>query len=295
MTTTTSEPARTLVHRAARATTATMPTRPPMRARLRRLLRLALPPAGVFATTLGIWYAITYLALDKDRRWVLPAPHEIIRLGFLDEHNLNELLAGLGRTIQVSMMGLGISIALGVGVAVVMSQAKWLELSLFPWAVLLQTIPILALVGPIGIWIGFGLSARVLVCVLISLFPIISNTLFGLQSAEAGLHDLFRLRHAGRLARLRKLLLPASLPSMFAGFRISAGLSVIGAIVGDFFFRQGTPGLGNLLNVYSARLETERMFAAVLLASLYGVAMFVIVGVLSRRVVGRWYHARTGQ
>jgi NitT/TauT family transport system permease protein len=259
-----------------------------------RFLRVALPPFGVFVIFMGIWYAFTYLVLEPRRRWLLPAPHDIVAVAFLDQRNLLALLEGLGRTAQVSMMGLGICVVLGVGAAVLMSQAKWLELSLFPWAVLLQTIPILALVGPIGIAFGFGLNARVLVCVLIALFPIISNTLFGLQSAEKALHDLFRLRKAGRPTTLWKLMLPASLPAMFAGFRISAGLSVIGAIVGDFFFRQGTPGLGNLIFVYAGRLETERMFGAVLLACLFGIAVFTFVGWLGRRISGRWYHARLG-
>ncbi|GAA4705628.1 ABC transporter permease [Phytohabitans rumicis] len=253
-----------------------------------------LPPVGVFALFIGFWYVITYAVLDPTRRFLLPAPHEVVKVGFLDERNLTDLLGGLRLTTEVALLGLGIAMALGVAVALLMSQARWLELSLYPWAVVLQTIPILALVPLIGFWMGFGMDGRVVVCVLIALFPIIANTLFGLQAAEAGLHDLFTLHGANRLTRLRKLLIPASLPAMFAGFRISAGLSVIGAIVGDFFFKQGDPGLGILIDLYRSRLQSERMFAAIILSSLLGIAVFLFFGWLGRRVVGRWYHAGRG-
>jgi NitT/TauT family transport system permease protein len=265
----------------------------PRRRRRRRLWRV-LPPLGVFALIIGGWYAVSYYVLDDSRRFLLPPPHQIIDVGFLDPVNFQNLMRGLWLTTEVALLGLAIAIVVGVGGAVLMSQAKWLELSLYPWAVILQTIPVLALVPLIALWTGFGFQSRLLVCVLIALFPIIANTLFGLQSADAGLRDLFRLHGAGRFTRLFKLLFPASLPAMFAGFRISAGLSVIGALVGDLFFKQGEPGLGILIDVYRSRLLTEQMYAAVLLASLLGIAVFLFFGWLGRRVVGKWYQASRG-
>jgi NitT/TauT family transport system permease protein len=135
------------------------------------------------------------------------------------------------------------------------------------------------------------MTSRVVVCVIISLFPIIVNTLFGLQSAERGMHDLFTLHHAGRLTRLRKLQFPAALPAVFAGLRISAGLSVIGAIVGDFFFGRGEPGIGQLLQRYAARLQGEQLLASIILSSALGVAVFLVFGWLQDRVIGKWYEA----
>jgi len=265
-------------------------------ARKRRAPRIwrVLPPLGVFALIIGGWYTISYYVLDDSRRFLLPPPHEIVKVGFLDPINFQNLMRGLWLTTEVALLGLAIAIVIGVGGAVLMSQAKWLELSLYPWAVILQTIPILALVPLIALWTGFGFQSRLLVCVLIALFPIIANTLFGLQSADAGLRDLFRLHGAGRATRLFKLLFPASLPAMFAGFRISAGLSVIGALVGDLFFKQGEPGLGILIDVYRSRLQTEQMYAAVILASLLGITVFLFFGWLGRRVVGKWYQASRG-
>jgi NitT/TauT family transport system permease protein len=131
------------------------------------------------------------------------------------------------------------------------------------------------LIPLIGIWFGRGFVGRVIVCVLIALFPIITNTLFGLQSADQGLHDLLTLHQADRASRFQKLELRAALPAMFAGFRISAGLSVIGAIVGEFFFvRGGQNGLGNLLDLYRGQLETERLLTALFLSSMLGIVVF---------------------
>ena len=103
------------------------------------------------------------------------------------------------------------------------------------------------------------------------------------------MHDLFTLQHANRWTRLRKLMFPAALPAIFAGLRISAGLSVIGAIVGDFFFGQGEAGIGQLLRKYANNLDGEELFAAVIMSSLLGVAVFLFFGWLQHRVIGKWY------
>jgi NitT/TauT family transport system permease protein len=215
----------------------------------------------------------------------------VLQVGFLEPYNLQELLEALWLTVRVAMVGLGIAIVIGMTLAIAMSQARWVERSLYPYAVILQTIPILALVPLFGFWFGFGLTSRVLVCVLIALFPIIANTLFGLRSVDQDHHDLFTLHDAGRLTRLWKLQLPAALPSVFTGLRISAGLAVIGAIVGDFFFKQGEPGIGILIDLYRSRLQSEQMFAAIILASLFGVIVFWFFGFLARRVVGGWHQS----
>ena len=249
------------------------------------------PPFVVLLLMIGLWYAISYLLLDPQRRFLLPPPHAVLQVGFLDPFNLQELLEALWLSARIAMIGLGIAIVIGVLVAIAMSQARWVERSLYPYAVILQTIPILALVPLFGFWFGFGLSSRVLVCVLIALFPIIANTLFGLRSVEQDHHDLFTLHNAGRLTRLWKLQLPAALPSIFTGLRISAGLSVIGAIVGDFFFKQGEPGIGILIDVYRQRLQSEQLFAAVVLSSLLGVFVFWFFGFVGHRATAAWHES----
>ena len=170
-----------------------------------------------------------------------------------------------------------------------MSQARWIERSLFPYAVVLQCIPILALVPLIGFWFGFEFPSRVIVCIMIALFPMVSNTLFGLQSVDRSQRELFKLQQASRWTILTKLELPTAMPAIFAGMRISAGLSVVGAIVGDFFFRRGTPGLGALLSNYTSRLQGAELMATILVTSLFGVAIFALFGWIGKLAVGRWY------
>jgi NitT/TauT family transport system permease protein len=251
-------------------------------------------PFLVFAGFIGVWYLVTWLMLTPQQRFMLPFPHEVVRVGILQWSSLKTILDGLKYTAIVTFLGLAISMVLGVLTAILMSQARWVENSLYPWAVVLQTVPVLALTPVLAFFFGFALTSRTIVCVIIAFFPIVSNTLFGLQSVDHGMHELFTLHRTGRLTRLWKLELPAALPAMFSGFRIAAGLSVIGAIVGETFFKQGNAGLGTNLTVYESGLEGEQLWATTLVASLLGIAVFVFFGWLSRRVVGRWYQPKRG-
>jgi NitT/TauT family transport system permease protein len=256
--------------------------------RVGRALKVWIPPLLTLVVVLCIWLYVSYEMLDESRRFLMPPPQDVVSEGFLDGRNLSEILAGLWSTTKVALVGLSISIVVGMTFAIIMSQARWIERSFYPYAVIIQTIPILALVPLVGFWWGFDFRSRVLVCVLISLFPIITNTLFGLKSTDKGMHDLFTLHGANRQTRLRKLQLPNAMPAIFTGFRISAGLSVIGAIVGDFFFRQGQPGIGRLLDIYRANLQSELLLAAVFFSSMLGVVVFWIFGILARRTTGHW-------
>jgi NitT/TauT family transport system permease protein len=269
---------------------AAVTTAPPAGKRRSRLATLA-PPLAVLVLVLAVWNAFSYVLLRPSQRFLMPPPHKVVQVGVLDSENLTEILRGLWSTTQVAIVGLAIAIVLGTLLAVAMSQALWVERSIYPYAVVLQTIPIIALVPLIGFWFEFNFRSRVIVCVLISLFPIITNTLFGLKSADRQLHDLFTLHGASRVTRLRKLMVPAALPAVFTGFRISAGLSVIGAIVGDFFFRQGEPGIGRLLDVYRNRLESEELFTAIFFSSLLGLVVFWGFGFLAHRVLRSWHES----
>jgi NitT/TauT family transport system permease protein len=251
-------------------------------------LAIVLPPLVLTVIVLGVWYFVSYVVLIPRRRFLLRPPHEVLQNGFLDWDVFSDILDSLWSSTKVALIGLAISIVLGMFVAVLMSQAKVIERAVFPYMVVLQAIPILAIVPLIGFWFGYGLNARVIVCVIISIFPIIANTLFGLLSADAAMHDLFTLHRANRLTRLRKLMFPAALPAIFTGLRISAGLSVIGAIVGDFFFGQGDAGIGQDLRKYANNLDGEELITAVIMASLLGVAIFLAVNFLERRVTGKW-------
>jgi NitT/TauT family transport system permease protein len=265
-----------------------------IRARGASLMSVVVPPLLVFLVVMGAWILVSQVILAEDKRFLLPAPWAVVRVAFFDGHNRAELFEGLWLTTKAAMLGLLLSIVIGMGTAIAMSQAKWVERSLYPYAVVLQTIPVLAIVPLIGFTLGYNFSSRVFVVVLIALFPVITNTLFGLLSVDQGHHDLFSLHRGGRITRLLRLQLPAAMPAIFTGLRIAAGASVIGAVVGDFFFQQGTPGIGVLMNTYASELESERLYAAVILSSLLGIVVFLVVTWLERRVVGRWHTATRG-
>ncbi len=262
---------------------------------LQRTIAAVVPPLVVLGLLIGLWYFVSYVVLEPRRQFLLHPPHEVVRDGFLDGDNFTEILDGLWSSLRVAAVGLALSIVLGVSIAVVMSQAKVIERAWFPFLVTLQAIPILALVPMIQFWFGTDWRSRVLVCVIISFFPIVLNTLFGLLSADAGLHDLITLHHGGRWTRLTKVMFPSALPAMFAGLRIAAGLSVIGAIVGDFFFGLGDRGLGQLIRLYSANTNYgEQLLAAVIMSSLLGITVFLSFGALQHAVIGKWYDSKSG-
>lgn len=263
-------------------------------------------PATVFALFIGFWYFAHHVLMSENRKFLVPPPHEVINQSFFTWEiprgaggsrtggGLKILLEGLWSSTQVAALGLFIAIVLGLLLATAMSQAKWIENAFYPFLVALQAMPILAFVPLIGALFGFDFWSRVLVCVMIAIFPIVANTLFGLISVDRGYHELMNLHGAGRVTKLVKLQYPAAMPSIFTGLQISAGLSVVGAVVGDFFFRQGEPGLGRLINTYQASNETEQMYGAVIVSALLGIAVFLLFGWLGRRVVGHWHETRNG-
>jgi NitT/TauT family transport system permease protein len=254
-------------------------------------------PVVAFGVFVGLWYAAAaYYDQVVESPYLVPYPHLVLTAIIHDTRpdgaptGFNaELWTALGRTTVVSLVGLGAAIVLGILWATVMAQAKGLEKALYPYAVVLQCVPILALVPLIGALFGYAFLSRVIVTVMIALFPMVSNTLFGLHSADHAQRELFALQGAGRLTRLLKLQIPAALPSIFVGLRTSAGLSVIGAIVGDQFFQRGDPGLGVLIQVTASRLMGPELYATIIIASLYGIAVFLAFGLIGRLAVGRWF------
>ncbi|MEU5264638.1 ABC transporter permease subunit [Amycolatopsis sp. NPDC021455] len=254
-------------------------------------------PAVAFGVFVGLWYGVAaYYDRTVELPYLVPYPHLVLQAIVHDTRpdgkptGFNaELWAALGRTTVVSLTGLAAAIVLGVLWATVMAQAKGLEKALYPYAVVLQCVPILALVPLIGALFGYAFLSRVIVTVMIALFPMVSNTLFGLHSTDRAQRELFALQGAGRLTRLVKLQIPAALPSIFVGLRTSAGLSVIGAIVGDQFFQRGDPGLGVLIQVTASRLLGPELYATIIIASLYGIAVFLAFGLIGRLAVGRWF------
>lgn len=266
----------------------------PARSTTARLLFRYGPVLLVFVVFIGIWYAMHYVILDEDRRFIVPPPHDVIDEAFLNDKARAELFEGLLNTTRIALYGFVIASLLALAGAILMALNRTMERALYPYAVVLQTIPILAVVPLFAVWFGPTRTARVVTCVLVALFPILTSFLFGLKSVDRGHKDLFQLHGAGWYTRLRKLQLPAALPSIFTGLRIGAGLCVVGALVADFFFSRGDLGLGRLLNNYAKELQYERLFGGVILASLLGVSMYAFISWLSSRVLRNWHESEAG-
>jgi len=255
-----------------------------------------LPPVIMFAVFIGVWYLYSTLAFEQafQRRNALPYPHEVVQDGFLpfwdSRQGTREILGYMWPTVKVTLLGLGISIVVGVFIAVVMNMSKYSERAIFPYAVVAQTVPVLAITPLLTQVFGDRLGVRLAVVFLIAVFPIITNTLFGLQSTDRLHHDLFTLNKASRWTRLWKLELPTAIPALMTGIRIASGLAVIGAIVADFFFNQGDKGIGYFIRVTQQQAANRPdMLAGTITASLFGVVMFLIVGAITTRAIRDWH------
>jgi NitT/TauT family transport system permease protein len=247
--------------------------------------------------TLVLFVALwEYMHRDGMRRlfdkpgFLLPSPVTVIDQSFVDDTVRGQMIKGLGWTALVALVGLAITIVIGVSIAVLMAQTVTIERSFYPYLVALQAIPVLAIVPLILSVFGGGLGSRIFVCVMISIFPIVTNTLFGLTSVDPALHDLFTLRRASRRTRLWKLQFPAAMPAIFTGFRISAGLCVIGAVVGEQFFRAGDkPGIGVIMEQFRQLARFPQVYGGLMVAAALGITVFFLFGFLGKLVVGKWY------
>jgi NitT/TauT family transport system permease protein len=246
-------------------------------------------PALVFVALVAIGYLIAGIFALQGRGFLWPYPHEVLIAAVAEPAAVVQIYPALLNSALVALTGLACAVVLGVGAATVMVQARWIERSFFPYAVILQCIPILAVAPLIGVLFGYNFLGKVIVTVMISLFPMIANTLFGLQAADKAQQELFQLQGASRMTRLLKLQFPAAMPSIFVGLRNAAGLSVIGAVVGDQLLGQGSPGLGMAISVFNSRIQGPETWAAILIASLFGVAVFLLFGLLRRLAVGKWF------
>ena len=264
--------------------------------KIRHRLSAVLLPLTTLIVFLTIWYLYAKFNYDNpvQRRNALPYPHEIITDGFMPINDkvsgLRPILGYMWPTVKVTLLGLSIAIALGVFIAVLMNLSRGIERSLFPYAVLLQTVPILAITPLLTELFGEELGVRLVVTVLVAIFPVITNMLVGLQSTDRSLHDLFTLNHASRWTRLIKLEFPSALPSLMTGIRIASGSAVIGSVVADFFFAKGEKGIGYYIRTRQQQaIQRPEMFAGTITASLFGILMFILIGWATSRAIRNWH------
>lgn len=244
-----------------------------------------LPPLLLLAVTVAGWQMIVWM-LDM-KPFVLPPPGAVARAAVRESGNL---VSAFWLTGKAAGLGLIISILLGTAIAIVFSQSQLIRRSFYPYAIALQTVPIVAIAPLIVIWFEEGFHSVVLVTVIISLFPVITSVTTGLTSIDQGLVDLFRLQRAGRWQQLIKLRLPSAIPSLVTGARTAAGLAVVGAIVGEFFVSHSLThrGLGYYIEFSVPNLKVDLLICCILCATLLGVLMFLLVSFSGRVLLRRW-------
>jgi NitT/TauT family transport system permease protein len=253
---------------------------------MHKLLRI-LAPAVVFLSVLFVWdLAVRWFEIHKV---VLPPPKDVFR-SFVEERWI--LLRGAWITIQAAAAGLLASGVIGFVIAIIFSLSSWIRNSCYPYVVFLQTVPIVAIAPLLILWFGNEFRTVVLVAAIISIFPVISNVTSGLLSINENLRDLFQLQSASTLQVLMKLRIPAAIPQLILGLRISCGLAVIGAIIGEFFVgdRGAYEGLGTIITARQANLRTASMIAAVMTCTLLGLVLLLVVQALNKSVFRRWTH-----
>ncbi|VTU36046.1 ABC transporter permease [Variovorax sp. RA8] len=200
-------------------------------------------------------------------------------------------------TLKITLLSFVLATVAGVLISFLFVQSKRIETALFPYAVLLQVTPIVAVAPLIIIWVKNPTAAMVVCAALVALFPIISNTTLGLRSIEPDLQSYFKLNRATRWQQLVRLRIPSALPYFFGGLRISSGLALIGAVVAEFVAGTGGSGAGLAYQILQSgfQLNIPRMFAALLLISLTGVALFVLMAWLTKLALGSWHASELSQ
>lgn len=247
----------------------------------------------VFACLLGIWSRV--VAFAKVPAYILPGP-AAVAAALRDR--FPSLLNSLRITALEALGGLLASIVVGVAVAMLFAQWRALRQLLFPYTILLQTVPIVAIAPLIIMWVGAGIFAVTIVTFIICLAPIIANTTQGLISVDENLINLFLMHKASPAQILFKLRLPHALPNLFTGIRISAGISVIGGLTGELFAgstRVGEGGLGYAIIYASNQMETSYLFALVFAATVLGFAFFFIVMFFEWLALHNWHESSRPQ
>ncbi len=274
-------------------------SQPARSAQYNRLQRLLSPdilaPVGVGILMLTLWEI--GVRLTNTPPYILPGP--ILVLQTLVQE-WGTLFPSLLITVKITLFAFIAAVVSGLLISVLFTQSKWIERSFFPYAVILQTTPIVAIAPLIILWVRqlvpgpASTFVSLVICAwLVAFFPILSNTTLGLNSADHNLINLFQLYRASRWQTLRYLRLPSALPYFLGGLRISGGLALIGAVVAEFVAGTGgtSSGLAYQILISSFNLQIPRMFAALLLTTMLGILIFVMLTLLSDRLLRHWHES----
>jgi NitT/TauT family transport system permease protein len=227
-------------------------------------------------------------------QYILPRPGVVLQTLFTDA---GLLFGSLLTTLKITFLSLLLAVVGGVGLAVLFAQSKWVEMSFFPFAIVLQVTPIVAIFPLINIYVD-NQTAKLLLCAwIVAFFPILSNTTLGLNSVDRNLRDLFKLNGATRWQELWHLRLPAAMPYFLGGLKIAGGLSLIGAVVAEFVAGSSgqSSGLASRIIEAGYRLNAPRLFAALILISFTGIVIFLVLSLVSHLILRRWHESALKQ
>lgn len=260
-------------------------------AKIERVGKWALPIA-IMVLAIFAWDRI--VVWNEIPHYILPRPQGVLQ-ALIDDRAL--LFSSLLTTLRITGLGLLLAVVGGVGLAVLFAQSKWVEMSFFPYAIVLQVTPIVAIFPLINIYVDNQMAKLLLCAWIVAFFPILSNTTLGLNSVDRNLRDLFRLNGATRWQELRYLRLPAAMPYFLGGLKIAGGLALIGAVVAEFVAGSAgqSSGLASRIIEAGYRLRTARLFAALILISLTGIVIFLITSWISHMALRRWHESAMKQ
>jgi NitT/TauT family transport system permease protein len=244
---------------------------------------------AVFAALVFLWQLILWIF--RVPPFMLPSPWAVAKAV---EARFPSLAGSFAITAEEAVGGILLSVVVGVAIALVFAQSRWVRRMLYPWTLLLQTVPIVAIAPLILMWMGAGIFSVTLIAFTISLAPIIANTTQGLISVDENLVHLFLMHNASPAQRLFKLRLPHAVPSLFVGIRIASGIAVIGAITGELYAGSssvGRGGLGYSILYASSQLQTDYLFALVLAATVLGFGFLFLVMFLEWYFLHRWHES----
>ena len=247
-------------------------------------------PAAVAVLLLALWQGL--VVVFEVPGFLVPSPLRVWQ-ALLEDGGL--LFAALLNTLKITLLAFALAVVLGTAIAFAFVQSRVIETAFFPYAVLLQVTPVVAIAPLIVIWVKDPTASLVVCAALVALFPVIANTTLGLRSVDPGLLAYFRLQGATRWQTLLRLRIPSALPYFFGGLRISSGLALIGAVVAEFVAGTGGTGTGLAYQILFAgyQLNIPRMFAALALIALVGVALFALMAGLSRWALAGWHDSET--
>jgi NitT/TauT family transport system permease protein len=257
----------------------------------RKMVRIV-APILIFALAILAWEA--FVRIKEIPHYILPAPSLVMLTLW---NNLGSLMTSWLFTMKITFLALLLAVVGGVLLAMLFAMSKWVEVSLFPFAIVLQVTPIVAIAPLILIFVDSTTVALLICAWIVAFFPILSNTVIGLRSADSNLRDLFALYRASPWQTLRHLLIPSALPYFIAGLKVAGGLSLIGAVVAEFTAGAAgkETGLASRILEASFRTEIPKMFAGLVLVSLTGIAIYLVFNLVSKLALGKWHESELKQ